>query len=540
MSEEKESYSQPQKKMARATVLRHAVRSLTAKRSSSPLVTIGKFRRLADYCVQYIGQYGRVDLTEPMALIRSNWERVQASRVGKRAASDLKVLYLCGPEPLNDLEELVALGVAPENVWAVEGDERAFREAARKLHEAEQPIKLHQGSLHEFLSLVPEQFDIVYFDACGPLFGGKPKTSTVLRELFLNQRMAPLSVLITNFAAKPRDTEDDWIKRLAAWYAPRYFQPVWDDIDGELALERIVEPEEFDAHLKKNLERYYSDFVTRFTIEFASQLLPWWRVRALASARKAYFAPEKQLKEAIEAAFSDGEVGEGSNDEILRNLINTSGHAQLSPSQYQYLWTVAIADDRLKDNDALLEIMTKDTLGGAKLQDAVNAVSLVRNYFEGVGGGWGQHNLQACSDELRTVLERFRWFDSPGAPWDRMFCDVPLPNLVMDLLVGVYGYPYHVNLKKLKRIEYTAKVTPMYTDAFVLDQCRYMYDLVPTLAMFGDSLPPERQLQLRICMNLIRRHAHESCRDLFRGSALAGMEVKGFAPFHWPDRQVIN
>ncbi len=67
----------------------------------------------------------------------------------------------------------------------------------------------------------------------------------------------------------------------------------------------------------------------------------------------------------------------------------------------------------------------------------------------------------------------------------------------------------------------------MYTDVFVLDQCRYMYDLVPTLALFGDGLPHTLQLQLRICMNLIRLHTHESCPCLYLGSALAGMEVKG-------------
>lgn len=542
MSEETETYSQPQKKKARSAVLGHAVESLTRGRVSSPLVTLDKFHRLSDYCVQYINQYGRVDLTEPMAAIRSHWEAVQVSRVGNRSPNDLKVLFLCGPEPLNDLEELIGLGVAPENVWAVEGDEKAFRKAATELREAGRPIKLHQGSLHEFLSVVPEQFDIVYFDACGPLFGGKPKTSTVLRELFLNQRMAPLSVLITNFAAKPRDTEDEWVKRLSVWYAPRYFQPVWGNIDGAFAAERISEPDEFYAHIKKNLEGYYSDFVSRFTIEFASQLLPWWRARALPSARRAYFGPESRLNDAIASAFSNGVVEDASANhaEVLKSLFDTIGHAQLSPAQYQFLWTAKLAVERLKPNDPLLEILTKDTLLNARLCDAINAVSLVRNFFESIGGGWGQHNRHACSDELREVLERFHWFDSPGAPWDRMFCDSPLPNLVIDMLMGVYGYPYHTNMEKLKRIEYTAKQTPMYSDVFVLDQCRYMYDLIPTLAMFGDSLPPDRQLQIRICISLIGRHTFESCRDLYRGSALADMAVEGFNIIGWPNRDIIH
>jgi hypothetical protein len=120
-----------------------------------------------------------------------------------------------------------------------------------------------------------------------------------------------------------------------------------------------------------------------------------------------------------------------------------------------------------------------------------------------------------------------------------MFCDIPLPNLVIDLLVGVYGYPYHVNLEKLKRIEYTAKQTPMYTDVFSLDQCRYLYDLVPTLMLLGDGLPVGRQLQIRICMNLIRLHTHVSCEDLYCGSALASMG-EGFNVHRWPSRSSLT
>ncbi|HEY1601484.1 MAG TPA: class I SAM-dependent methyltransferase [Pirellulales bacterium] len=540
MSAKRQTYSQPQKKKVRQIVLRHAVRSLTEERTSSTLVPVGRFDSLARYCVHFAREYLKLDLSEPMAALQQHWAVVYASRVGARDPSNLKVLFLCGPDPLNDLDELFALGIAPENVWAVEADEQAFKAAAKQLHNGGWPIKLHQGSLHEFLAVVPEQFDVVYFDACGPLFGGKPKTSTVLRELFLNQRLGPLSVLITNFAATPRDTEDEWITRLHAWYAPRYFQPAWGEIDGAMAIERIGKPAEFHAHLKQHLEGYYSDFVTRFTIEFASELLPWWRVRALKGARRAYFAPDAKLACAIEASIADGQIVTVDGQPSLGILLDSTGHCQLSPDQYQFLWTVALARDHLNGNDALLEILTKDTLEDAKLCDAINAVSLVRNYFESIGGGFAQHNSDACSDALREVLDHFRWFDSPGTPAYQLFCDTPLPNLAIDLLMGVYGYPYHVNLQKLKRIEYTAKITPMYTDVFVLDQCRYMYDLVPTLAMFGDALPLTLQLQLRICMNLIRLHTHESCRDLYRGSALAGMEVEGFNIHGWPDRVVLK
>jgi hypothetical protein len=539
MDAEKATYSQPTKVKARQAVLGDAVRALTEERDSSPLVPLETFESLGRYCVDLFQTYLHRDISEPIFLLQQHWEAVHTSRIGQRSPSDLKVLFLCGPEPLNDLMELLSLGVAPENVWAIEADEEAYRKAVRQLCEAGWPIKLHQGSLHEFLAVVPEQFDIVYFDACGPFFGGKPKTNIVLRELFLKQRMAPLSVLITNFAAKPRDTEDVWIKRLHAWYTPRYFQPVWGDIDGAMAIERISDPTEFFSHLKANLEGYYSDFVTRFTIEFAGELLPWWRVRALKAARTAYFAPKKRLDEAINASLANGEAASAGGKPSIDTLIHSIGHGQLVPDQYQFLWTVALAKDHLRDNDSFLDILTKDTLEDAKLCDAINAISLVRNFFESTGGGMAQHNSDACSDVLRDVLDHFKWFDSPGAPGEGLFCDVPLPNLLMDLLIGVYGYPYHVNLQKLRRLEYTAKATPMYTDLFVLDQCRYMYDLVPTLAMFQVQLPDALQLQLRICMNLIGLHTHESCRDLYRGSALAAMS-EGFNVHSWPDRELLQ
>lgn len=539
MDAEKATYSQPLKMKARQVVLEGAVRALTEERESSPLVPLTSFNSLARYCVNLFQTYLRRDISEPVSLLQQHWEAVHASRVGERLPSDLKVLFLCGPEPLNDLMELLSLGVAPENVWAIEGDEQAYRKAVKQLREGGWPIKLHQGSLHEFLAVVPEQFDVVYFDACGPLFGGKPKTSIVLRELFLKQRMAPLSVLITNFSAKPRDAEDDWIKRLYAWYAPRYFQPAWGDIDGAMAIERIGDPAEFFAHLKANLEEYYSDFVTRFTIEFAGELLPCWRVRALKAARTAYFAPKSRLDAAVKASLATGEAAPVGGELSLDALIDSIGHGQLVPDQYQFLWTVALAKDHLNDTDALLEILTKDTLEGTKLCDAINAISLVRNFFESTGGGMAQHNSDACGDALRTVMERFLWFDSPGTPGEGLFCDVPLPNLLIDLLIGVYGYPYHVNLQKLNRLKYIAKTTPMYSDVFVLDQCRYMYDLVPTLAMFGDGLPDALQLQLRICMNLIGLHTHEACRDLYLGSALAAMS-EGFNVHAWPDRELLK
>jgi hypothetical protein len=60
---------------------------------------------------------------------------LHATRIGNKKASELQVLFLSGPEPLNDLEIMMELGIRPENVWAVESDKEMFDHAHRHLSE---------------------------------------------------------------------------------------------------------------------------------------------------------------------------------------------------------------------------------------------------------------------------------------------------------------------------------------------------------------------------------------------------------------------
>ena len=531
MRKKTESYGQPEKRRARSVVLRHAIESLTTNRDASPLATSADFDSMLEYCLGLIEKYCKQDLREKFQPIRDEWQGLHASRVGRRRPDELKVLILSGPEPLNDFEQLAEFGISPNNVWAVEGDRRAYQAAARQLRDFGLPLKLHHGSLHEFFSVVPEQFDIVYFDACGPLFGGKPKTNVVLQELFLHQRLAPLSALITNFAATTRDNEERGQDRLFSWYAARYAQPVHHLSED---IERVHDSGcLYREHVKEHLEAYYSDFVSRFTIEFANQLLAWWRVRALSAAKEAYFSPEKKLKRAVEAAFRVDDSAK------MEDLIASIGHARLSPSSYPYMWLVALTKEHLPKDDPLFQLLHLDALQRAKLSDAIEAVSLIQNYFEGYSS-LGKSNWNACSDQLADVLGNFKWIDSEGAPWHRLFCDDPLPNLIVDLLLGIYGYPYHTNLSQLRRISYCAKKTTMLSDVFILDQCRYLYDLVPTLPLFGHELPLGYQLLIRICLDLIGRHTRDSCSNLYRGASLASLGEKVVPTHSWPDREELR
>ena len=76
---------------------------------------------------------GRSDLRTSDLDELEQWIAWQAVRVQQRKPEELRVVYLCGPEPLNDLHVLLELGVSPHNIWGVESNEAAYRSALKEL-----------------------------------------------------------------------------------------------------------------------------------------------------------------------------------------------------------------------------------------------------------------------------------------------------------------------------------------------------------------------------------------------------------------------
>lgn len=49
--------------------------------------------------------------------------------MGTKKPEDLVVCYLSGPEPNNDFQELINLGILPHNIWAFESDNQVYKKA---------------------------------------------------------------------------------------------------------------------------------------------------------------------------------------------------------------------------------------------------------------------------------------------------------------------------------------------------------------------------------------------------------------------------
>lgn len=240
---------------------------------------------------------------------------------------------------------------------------------------------------------------------------------------------------------------------------------------------------------------------------------------ALPGAKREYFSDEKKLAEAAQAAATTCEL--------------------FSHELYPLLRTVLFASEFLDEGDVMSRLLFAEPLERAKLADSVKIASLIRTFYEQHFDGVfcsTKHILDACSPELARVLNSFQWFDQQH----RIFCDTPLPNLITDLLLGLYGFPYYANVHKLQRFAYRAKETVMFTDILVLDQARYMYDLLPTLPLFDTDFSLPQQLVLQACMDSLHRHCHYGCKDLFWGSVLASMGEEGFTFWLPPARESLG
>ena len=142
------TYRQDIKQKIRKIVLNNAIKILTKERKSSYVVT----KNYIEDCFNYMKhcddrtynicykKYYDQDLIQ-------YWQDFYSSFYQKKSANDLKVVYLCGPEPTNDFYELVNLGVHPQNIWAFENNKVEYNKALQELKRKYPYLKIHNGNI---------------------------------------------------------------------------------------------------------------------------------------------------------------------------------------------------------------------------------------------------------------------------------------------------------------------------------------------------------------------------------------------------------
>lgn len=494
------TYGQPAKKAAREALLATAVGNLTTDRKNAVVVREAEFDEVLAFARPTLKRFFREvsafeSFNRELDVFADEWRRDHRKVTNPKRAEDLRVLYLCGPEPLNDLQLLVDMGIDPRNCWGIESDRAAYQRARESLANSGWPMHLYNGDLKSFLELVPERFDIIYYDACGPLAGGSPNTLPPLLRAILFSRLEPLSALVTNFAF-PSDDE-----RYEGLYG-HFFHARYNDVPaflhegiGPEAFEN--DPEGLGAFLARDAEETYSEFVTRFVVDLARTILPNAKALSVTEIARDFFEQRSVLNETMASALRGGPTFED------------IGAARRTPFSFPLLHFFQNLETT-SPNDPVINALREVRHAGKPLLDTVKQSSLLEHFVEigpGVAGG-------ALVDALKNS-----WFDR-GAGWS---CDEPFPHLLINSVLGSYGYPFHPNTRASLRLKYRAKSTTMFSDCLILDQCRYFYEMVPGLDLVKHRFKYiPLQILLRVQIDRMSWNDHGASAHPFSGGALAG------------------
>jgi hypothetical protein len=512
-------YQEPEKRAARERGLAAAIRVLTTERSSSTVIRPDDVEQVLDFALHV--------LTDPAIKAEAqqefrDWTAIHTTHVGLKKSSSLKVLYLCGPSPLNDLQVMVRHGVDPHNVWAVEANEEIAGRAVRQLARYNQVLKLHSGPLVEFLEALPEVFDVLYFDACGPILGRHPSSLAPLLAAAIHRRLAPQAAIVTTFTEIPEEQREQYTKVMTSYFRYRY-----NDFPAEL-FEAGLDPavcQADDSGLETAIADRsgpcYSTFLTRFLIDIFRGLAP--STRAFASRA---FSDAMMAKDRMDAMAKAKNLPPQAR--TVHEWFLEAGDLLRNPSSYPLSSFYEDLRKRLPQH-ALTSQLADLGPARAKFPEAICFTELLGSIIEG--------HWTLPSHRLGLALGA-QWFDEAS----RFSCDVPLPNLVVSALLGVYGFPKFPIPEHALRLEYTAKVRKMYLDVLPIDECRSFFDWWPTVDLVPIRFRSKGfQVVARCLMDRMSWSDWNSDSHPFRGGAVACQgDVACATPRELPSRELLE
>ncbi|MBB5066602.1 hypothetical protein [Granulicella mallensis] len=249
--------------------------------------------------------------------VLNQWCSYAKSCYGTKTPADLKIAYLSGSEPENDLIVLLDLGIDIANVWAFEQEASLYKAALAKAHALHPSLKVYPGKIETFAASSNMRFDIIYLDFTGALFSAASKPFRALHGILENHALSTLGVLIVN-TAEPEQTPDS-VDLLA-----RYFQnQLWVEatVYGEKRadgspIEHYVEgPDSYGFELQKlkslveeNFGAAYSAFATQYPALYANYIQPAPGVMSDTVAKKRFFNPDQKAMNAEIDRFSNADA----------------------------------------------------------------------------------------------------------------------------------------------------------------------------------------------------------------------------------------
>ncbi|AHG77331.1 hypothetical protein [Mannheimia varigena] len=510
------TYKQDVKEKSRMSLWKHSINALTRKRNESRIIKSSYIYSLWEYIWKEVLSQDSKTFEKLTNEYIKPWEDFSNSCYKSTNAKDLKIAYFSGPEPENDLETLLNLGVRIENIWAFEMDKDIYKEALKKARTRYRELKIFPGSIKDFVKTNHFKFDIIYLDFTGSLVQKKNNTIYTLHAIFEQQALNDLSVLIVN-SCEP-DNKDDVLNFLGKYF---FFQPfveqsIYKKNPKSIFVESAVaygysSPDELARKFSENIHNVYSAFATHYPIYYANILNPSHRFLSNAVLRKQIFSSDKNhLNDIFKRVSSIDSLEEMMNSDNESSHDSLGGIRYLNHEEYPF-WNFI---DSLKGASELEKYwhdqFTKNH--NTTYEDSAKFIEMLPTSV------FGAEIL--LSEKIKEMLININdnLLDKNGG----LFCDVPLPYLWLELALYQLGAPYHSNIDKHKRWAYQAKERVMHIDAFTFDRCRNLYDYLPMPDMYDTKFRDyPYQMLIRSCIDAIHKQMRYPLHNLYYGSNIA-------------------
>ena len=523
------------------------------------------------------------------------WEAFHGSQVQTKEADELTVCYLCGENPINDLEVFVDCGVLCQNIWGIERSSKKMEEAKNVIENSQvrkyDKVKLFKGDICTFFKDKETrelQFDIIYLDACGALPAAKQKTLEIVGHVFQYDKLVSPGVLITNFSFPPQPNnsaslqnilkEREMINFLVKEYLKhRLCNILCEDNSPKNNAECLS---------KRTDEDNYGDYVSYQVIDSAYLFIPAQKMLLSPEVKPLWgqiFNSKQDFLDEMDSTFSSnvGSATKGTNEKSTQRKGN---------QELMVLGEEREKSSRIKEKQKLLMALLEEL----KEKDKFHARNCLFLYRKKMAECFLEKSndyscCKAWVDEIFPDLKSKKGkkikihsmllspllFFSPAdiidfshhdfaskclgplfkAVVDEKFpscCDVPTreqaTRLVAGILCGQMTKPSFPVMDKLFRLRYTAVSRQMFADVFVFDKCRYLYDQFPSMDCAGFAISKPKQMVCRMVVDGLHKHLGGICsEDLFKFCNVASINAfkEGGVSFpntkrSIPERQVIE
>ena len=492
-------YNQETKCFARHNTLFYAVEMLTTNRNKACCVERSYVRKVYDYFKNLDESKERQEVSKVDVSYIKSWETLYDSCIGNKRPEELTVCYLSGPEPQNDFDEFISLGVLPQNIWAFESNNRTYLKALHAYNNSTFPQpKIVKSSVEQFFKQTPKKFDIIYIDACGSLISDQHSLRCV-SSLFKYHRLNSPGIVITNFAS-PDINDSDELNVYADVITKYLFYKKYPNENIEFENSEIVSIKflELKEKVKSDFSEYYSEFITTSIRDIGSILVPIQR-----------FVNSNYIS--IIAKNYDHIMSKEFDINKLNFIKNNS--------LYKFTGLSKLVEDRNSQTNLNIEKTRKliSELSGlddlsTKLFDSFRILSELKS-----GNEYLNDDIIEIKNHFDNGQDIYRFLDRPNS------------NLFFDLIINQFAYPMHYNVEGIKRYTYNAKNTDMFTDIVIFDECRYIYDWLPTLHQMKNAFSNlSWQYVFRFALDgLVKQRINYNNEYFFQGSVI-DKSIDGF------------